>query len=164
MRRLVFFSFVERAVPGSLPFVNSGSPPWFKAIRVGIEGPNISKSRIPTFLRLPFAIASARLTEQVLEMALSLLQGGTDPRLYSSQLLLSRSRPQRSFSHSGWGVSVEVRHVSAFPAGLYACGVNPRVTKNSLSLPYLLTPIARRCSPEDFHVGDRGKRETLASI
>ena len=54
----------------NLLFVNSGSPPWFKAIRVGIEGPKISKSSIPTFLRLSFAMASARLTEQALEMAL----------------------------------------------------------------------------------------------
>ena len=92
MRRLVFVSFVEQAVLGSLLFVNSGSPPWFKAIRVGIEGPNISKSSIPTFLRLSFAMASARLTEQAVEVALSLLRGGTDPQLYSSQLLLSRSR------------------------------------------------------------------------
>ena len=89
MRQLVFFSFVEQVVLDNLPFVNLGSPPWFKAIRVGIEGPNISKSSIPTFLRLPFAMANARLTEQVLEMAPLLLQGGTDPRLYSFQLLLS---------------------------------------------------------------------------
>ena len=67
MHRLPFFSFVNQEVFGNLLLVNSGSSPWFKPIRVGTEGPNISRSSIPTLLRLPLAMASARLTEQPLE-------------------------------------------------------------------------------------------------
>lgn len=52
---------------GNLLFVNSGSSPRLKPIRVGIEGPNRSKSSIPTFLRLSLAMASARLTGQAVE-------------------------------------------------------------------------------------------------
>ena len=67
MHRLAFISFVKQELLGNLPFVNSGSPPRFKPIRVGIEGPNISKSSIPTLFRLSFAMASARLTREALE-------------------------------------------------------------------------------------------------
>ena len=164
MRRLPFFSFVNQTVRSNLPFVNSGSSPWFKPIRVGIEGPNISKSSIPTFLRLPLAMASARLTGQAFEAALSYSQGGTNLRSCSSQLLPSRSRRRQSFLHLGWGVSVGARHVWVSLVVLYACGANPMGREELLSLYRTLTITTRRCSPGDFHVGGRGRREIPVSI
>jgi hypothetical protein len=164
MRRLPFLSFVNQAVPSDLLSVNSGSSPWFKPIRVGIEGPNMSKSSIPTLLRLPLAMASARLTGQAFEVALSFLQGGTNLRPCSSQLLPSRSRRRQSFLHLGWGVSVGVRHVWVSPVVLYACGANPMNREELLSSRRTLVTIIRRCSPEDFHVEGRGTREIFVSI
>jgi len=164
MRRLPFLSFVNQAVPSDLLFVNSASSPWFKPIRVGIEGPNISKSSIPTFLRLPLAMASARLTGQVFEATLPFLQGGTNLRSCSSQLLPSRWRRRQSFLHLGWGVSVGARHVWVSPAVLYAYGANPMGREELLSLYCTLTIITRRCSPGGFHVGGRGRREIPVSI